>query len=184
MLVQDDSAHDLDIKGHHVPLQAVACHLDKVFLLVGGVLQAAARLLHHGIRLAEDVVGGLAIPEPLLELGGLGLELLVAQGLVGLRQLVDPVDQRPELVDNALVTAAEELLYNPIEKHASEMLCGDMSDCACPWARRRNGYTPSPRPCRQPGKAGSGQLLRLSSYFDPGCSRGFPWAQTGHSAGL
>ena len=83
MLVQDDSAHDLDIKGHHVPLQAVACHLDKVFLLVGGVLQAAARLLHHGIRLAEDVVGGLAIPEPLLELGGLGLELLVAQALVG-----------------------------------------------------------------------------------------------------
>ena len=116
-LVEDDAAHDLDIEGNHVPLQAVARDFHEVLFLLLGLLETAAGVLHHGEGLAEDVVGGLAVLEAVLELLGLGLELLVGEGTVLLRLLVHLVHQGPEFADHPFIAAAEEFFDNPVEKH-------------------------------------------------------------------
>ena len=113
-LVEDDSAHDLHVEGHHVPLQLVAGDLDGVFLFARALLESSAGILDHSVRLAHDVVGGLALLEAFLEFDGLRLEFVVSQRLILFGVVVDLLDQWPQLVHYTFVAAGEELFGNPL----------------------------------------------------------------------
>ena len=113
-LVEDNAAHDLDVEGHHIPLQLVAGDFDGVLLLARTLLEAPAGVLDHAVGLAHDVIGGLAVLEAFLELDGLRLEFFVGQRLILFGVFVDLVDQRPQLADNAFVAAGEQFLGNPL----------------------------------------------------------------------
>ena len=100
-LVQDDAADDLHVKGNHVPGDLVAADLH------GRPHQAAARVLHRGIRLRQQVIERLALRQTVTELLRLGLQLLLTQRLILLLNRVHLVDNRQQLLDVALVLRAE-----------------------------------------------------------------------------
>ena len=89
-LVQHDAAHQLDGVGAH------AQHA------VGG-------LPHGGKRFRQDVVQRLTVGKALLELGGLGLELRVGQGLVRVLQRRDLIHDGIDALQLALAVCSENL---------------------------------------------------------------------------
>ena len=89
-LVQDDAADDLHRVGAHAQHPPVG-------------------LPAGGESLGQDVVQGLALLEALFEFTGLGLELVVAEGLVLLLQGQDLVHQRHDGLDLPLGAGAEDL---------------------------------------------------------------------------
>ena len=89
-LVQHDAAHQLDGVGAH------AQHA------VGG-------LPHGGKCLRQNVVQRLAVGKALLELGGLGLELRVGQGLVRVLQRRDLIHDGIDALQLTLAVCSENL---------------------------------------------------------------------------
>ena len=71
---------------------------------------ALARLADGGERLGEDVVEGLAVGEPLLEDVGLGAQLGVGELLEVLLDRVDLGRDVVELLEDAPLTGAQQLL--------------------------------------------------------------------------
>ena len=67
---------------------------DELDVEVPHVQHAAPRLPHHREGLGQEVVEGLALGQPLAELGRLGLELGVAQGQERRLERVDALDER------------------------------------------------------------------------------------------
>ena len=74
---------------------------------------AASR--HDGEGFGQDLVERLALGEALLELGGLGLQLVVGERLHLRLERVDLLDDAAELAQQALVTAAEDAGEQAIE---------------------------------------------------------------------
>ncbi len=100
-LVEDYSADELAVEGHHVPRDLVAAH--KPVLAV----QSAADLFHRGERFGKDIIEGLALGQAKLELGGLRAEFLIREsGHLGLVRL-DFVHKRQQFLDVPLVLSAK-----------------------------------------------------------------------------
>ena len=102
-LVQDDAADDLHRVGTHAQHPPVG-------------------LPAGGEGLGQDVVQGLSILEALFEFTGLGLELVVAEGLVLLLQGQDLVHQRHDGLDLPLGAGAEDLLNTFISRYTSILM--------------------------------------------------------------
>ena len=94
-VVQRGAAHDLDVER---PL----------------VEHAPRRLPRHRERLWQQIVEALAVGEALLELGGLGAQLVVGQLLDVLGQGVHIVGDLLEALDHAAFTETEQLRQHAI----------------------------------------------------------------------
>jgi hypothetical protein len=88
--MQGDAANELDIEMNHVPGQLVLTHDNRL------ADQAACGVLHRRKRLGQNLIESFSpCLESVAKLVGLGPKLLIAQGLVGPFEFVDPCDQRP-----------------------------------------------------------------------------------------
>ena len=110
-VVQHHAADELHVEVHHVPLRRVIADLELP------AHQAARRIFHHCEGLGQDLLQHLLLlveildlREPLLPRGRLGAEIVVAQRLVLLLELVDAVHGRPHALDVALVFRADDFL--------------------------------------------------------------------------
>jgi len=107
--VEGDASDDLDVEGDHVPDEFVVA--DRYC----PAAEPAAGVLDCGEGLAKNVVEGFALLDSLLELLGLGPELLVAKALVRDFELVYAVYERTHLLHVAFGFAAEQSFENPSE---------------------------------------------------------------------
>ena len=105
--MQGDATDQLDIIMHHVPRQFVVAHHDLA------TAEPAGAALHRGKCLWQQLVKGLARLAPVAKLGGLRLQLLVAERLVGTLDLVDTGDDRPASVEELAIMATGEFLKEP-----------------------------------------------------------------------
>ena len=112
VLVEGDAADELDVEMHHLPGQLMVAHDG------GGAAEAAGGVLDDGESLREEGVEGFAFSVALLELLGLGAELVIRQFLVLGLEGVDPLDEGRALSEEFPVVAAREELENA-EKHGS-----------------------------------------------------------------
>ena len=92
-LVQGDAAHDLDMEGTHAQ-------------------DTPRGLTDRRKRLHQDVVQGLALFEAVLELLGLGLQLLVRQGLEVLLHGINLRCEAIQLAQHAAFARAKDLVNN------------------------------------------------------------------------
>ena len=97
---------------------------DELHVVVPHPEDALAPLAADGERLGEDVVERRAVLELLLELGGLPLQLGVAQLGDGRLEGVDRLDARTEALDLALVRGAEDLLQGPGDHERTVRISG------------------------------------------------------------
>jgi len=100
----------LAFAGAHLGDVAVVQHhaADQLHVEVPEAQRAARRLAHHGERLRQQVVDGLAGGELLAELHGAGGELLVAEPLQPRLERVDLLDDAGVLADEPLVAATKD----------------------------------------------------------------------------
>src|SRR5262249_28585317 len=96
---------------------------DELHVVVAHFERALAAFAANGERLDHEVVDRRAVVELLLELERLGLELRVTELQDRGLELVDLLDERPELFDLTLVRRAKELLQGPGE-HSSNPRSG------------------------------------------------------------
>jgi hypothetical protein len=96
----------------HLPTQLMVAHDG------GGAAETAGGVLDDGESLREEGVEGFAFGVALLELLGLGAELVVRQFLVLGLEDVDPLDEGRALSEEFPVVTAREELENA-EKHGS-----------------------------------------------------------------
>ena len=92
-LVQGDTAHDLHVEGTHAQ-------------------DSPRGLTHRRERLDQDVVQGLALFEAILELLGLGLQLLVGQSLKILLQGINLRRKPIQLAQHTPFASAKDLVNN------------------------------------------------------------------------
>jgi len=89
---------------------------------VAHVEHAPARLAHYGERLGEEVVEGLALLQPLLELGRPGPERVVGEGDDRALEGVDPLDDRADRLQLPLVLRPDDLGEDGINQGAPPFL--------------------------------------------------------------
>ncbi len=116
-LVEGDGAQELDVVGHHVPLPLLAGHGDRVAQV------AAARLLHHGEGLGEELVEDLLglVQELALEVRDLLAQVRPVLGVLGVALLV------PLLLDRGLQVLGPGA--DPLPEHLGlppELLLGEV----------------------------------------------------------
>ena len=106
-LMQHDTAEELHIKRHHVPLVRLAAH--------GPFLPAetAAGVFHRGERFRQDIIQRRAVGETFPKLLGFRAKLLIAEFLVLRLDLVHAMNQRPETLYGALVLRAHDFFQYP-----------------------------------------------------------------------
>ena len=97
---------------------------DKLHVVVPHLEDALPPLAADGEGLGEDVVERRAVLELLLELGGLPLQLGIAQLGDGRLEGVDRLDARTEALDLALVRGAEDLLQGPGDHERTVRISG------------------------------------------------------------
>ncbi len=112
VLMEGDAPDQLGVEMHHLPGELVVA--DDGFRAA----EAAGGVLHHREGLGQQVVQFLAAGDPGLELAGLGLQLLLRQGLVLDLEGVDPLHEGGALPEELPIVAAGEELEDA-EKHGS-----------------------------------------------------------------
>ena len=82
---------------------------DHLHVVMSLAQRAPRRLAHGGVCFREDVVEARAAGDGEAEVFGLGEKIVVRQTLEPRLQSVDLIHQRPHLLDDALIRAAEQL---------------------------------------------------------------------------
>ena len=107
--MQGDTAHDLDIKGNHVPLH----HLTADFKLFAA--HSAAGILDYGECFAHQIIQRFSVGKAVFEFRGFCLQLFVGQLLELDFYFIDTADQRKHFFDIPLGFGAEYCLENGAE---------------------------------------------------------------------
>ena len=110
--MKGDATDELDVEMHHLPRQLMVAHGGL------GAAETAGGVLDDGESLREEGVQGFTLGVAILELLGLGAELVVRQFLVLGLEGVDPLDEGRALTEEFPVVAAREELEDA-EKHGS-----------------------------------------------------------------
>src|SRR5690606_30645237 len=97
---------------------------DQLHVVVAHAQDADAGLAADREGLGEDLVERFAVGDALLEFRGLGLQLFVAEGLHLRLEGVDLLDDAAELLEQALVAAAEDAGKQTIEHCVSGWRAG------------------------------------------------------------